>query len=135
MKTKRLIVVAILLIAGSLSTELFAQDAIKALVQKCENMENVNVNIVRNRNKETRKVERTITSISFSNNEALVNEFIAAFNKDKEMTDQEIENRSNGKVNNIFYRFGNTSYSFTQGEEGSGSISIIERSDNKKDVE
>lgn len=126
MKTKSLLVTAILLIAGSLSG-LSAQETLKALVKKCESMENVNVNMVRSRNKETKQLERNITTISFSNNQALVNEIVAAFEKDKDLADQEIENRSGGKVTNMFYRFGNASYSFSQNEEGGGSLSIIER--------
>ena len=127
MKTKSLIVAAIFLVVGSFSMDMFAQDALKALVQKCENMENVNVNVVRSRNKETRKLERLVTSISFSDNQALVNEFIAAFNKDKDMADQEIENRSGGKITNVFYIFGDRSYSFSQDDDGSASITVIER--------
>ncbi|MDR1203802.1 MAG: DUF5024 domain-containing protein [Tannerellaceae bacterium] len=132
MKTRNLIAVAILLITGSLATDLFAQETLKALVKKCENMENVSVNVVRNRNKETREMQRAITNISFNSNQALVNEFIAAFDKDKEMADQEIENKSNGKITNIFYRFGDVSYSFTQGDNGGASISVMENNDRKK---
>jgi hypothetical protein len=133
MKTRNLIAVTILLLTGSLATDLFAQETLKALVQKCENMENVNINVVRRRNKETKEMERTITNISFSDNQALKNEFIAAFDKDKGLVDQEIENRSNGKIINIFYRFGDISYSFSlsQSDDGSESISVIEKYEKK----
>lgn len=127
MKAKNVIVVAILLIAGSFSTEVFAQETLKALVKKCETMENVNINVVRNRDKETRKMKRMIVNISFNNNPALLKEFIDAFEKDKEMADQEISNSANGKITNMFYRFGNVSYSFSQNEGGGGSISVIEK--------
>ena len=127
MKTKSLIVTVIFLVAGNFSMDLFAQESLKALVQKCENMENVNINVVRKRNTETRKLERQITTVSFGDNQALVNEFIAAFDKEKEKADQEIENRSGGKITNIFYRFGDVSYSFSQGDDGSASITVIEK--------
>ncbi len=130
MKKKSLILIAIMLIAGSISTEVFAQEAIKALVKKCENMQNVNINIVRSRNKDTKKLERVVKNISFSNDKILADEFIAAFEKDREMADKEIENMSNGKLDNLFYRFGNSSYSFSYDKEGgSVSITVIERED------
>lgn len=127
MKTSQLIAVLALFIAGSFSMDLSAQETLKALVKKCENMENVNVSIVRNKDKTTRKVSQVITSISFSNNEELAKEILAAFNKDKDVADQEIENRSNGRVNNLFYRFGSTSYSFSEDGNGGGSLSVIDK--------
>lgn len=131
MKTNRLMVVLVLLITGCFSMDLAAQETLKALVKKCETMKDVNVNIVRNKDKNTRKVTQVITSISFSDNDRLVKEILAAFQKDKNQADQEIENRTNGKVNNLFYRFGSTSYSFSEGEDGAGSLSIIDKSDYK----
>ena len=127
MNTNRLIVVLILFIAGCFSMELSAQEALKALVKKCENMGNVNLSIVRNKNKETKKVTQVITGISFNNNEALVKEILAAFNNDKDMADQEIEDRTNGRINSLFYSFGSTSYSFSVDENGNGSLSVIDK--------
>jgi hypothetical protein len=127
MKTRHLIAVVILLLTGSLATDLYAQETLKALVKKCENMENVDVDVIRRRNKETKKLEQVITEVSFSNNQALVNEIIAAFDKDKEMADQEIEEKSNGKIKELFYRFGGDTYSFSQDDGGRGSITLIER--------
>jgi hypothetical protein len=125
MKTRSLIAAAILLLGGSLSADLFAQETLKALVKKCESMENVNINVVRSKNKETREPEKEIINISFVNNQALVDEFIAAFAKEKELADQEIENKSNGKITNLFYRFGDVSYSFSQHDETGASVSVM----------
>lgn len=133
MKTNRIMVVmAILLIAGCFSTELVAQEAIKALVKRCETMNNVNISIVRNKNKDTKEVSRSITSIDFSNNDALTKEFVAAFEKERNQADQEMENRSNGKVNSLYYTFGNTTYSFSVNEDGRVSVSVIEKNDDFK---
>jgi hypothetical protein len=126
MKTRHLIAAAILLITGSLSADLSAQETLKALVKKCESMDNVNTSVVRNRNKQTKKLEKEIISLNFSNNQALVNEFIAAFEKDKLMADKEIEGTNNGRKT-LFYRFGDTSYSFSQLNEGSASVSVIQK--------
>jgi hypothetical protein len=127
MKTRHLIAVAILLLTGSLANGLSAQETLKALVKKCQNMENVSVSVVRNKNKETKKPEQAITSISFNDNQALENEFIAAFEKDRALADQEIENKSNGRITNMFYRFGEVSYSFSHDDDGSASVSVIEK--------
>lgn len=128
MKTNRLIsIVVIFVIAGCFSTELVAQEAIKALVKRCETMNNVDVNIVRRKNKDSKELNRSIINISFNNNEALVQEIVAAFNKDRNAADEEMENRSNGKVNNLTLRFGQTRYSFTQSNNGDASISVIEQ--------
>ncbi|MDR0431105.1 MAG: DUF5024 domain-containing protein [Tannerellaceae bacterium] len=126
MKTKKLIMVAIILIAGSFSSELLAQETLKALVQKCENMENVDMSIIRKKN-EKREVTRVTISINLNNNPALINEFIAAFEKDREMADREIENRKNGKMNDIYYTFGDVSYSFSQAYDQSATITVIEK--------
>lgn len=129
MKTSQLITVLVLFIAGGFSMDLSAQEALKALVKKCENMENVNVSIVRNKDKTTRKVSQVMTGVSFSNNEALVKEILAAFNQDKDMADQEIEDRSNGRVKSLYYSFGSTSYSFSEDGNGGGSLSVIKNGD------
>jgi hypothetical protein len=127
MKTRHLIAVAILLLTGSLATDLYAQETLKALMKKCENMENTKVEVLRRRNKETKKLEQVITEVKFGDNQALINEFIAAFEKDREMADQEIEEKSNGKIKELYYRFGNATYSLSQRDNGRGSITVIER--------
>lgn len=133
MKTNRLIAAVILLAAGSMTMHVSAQEAIKAIIKKCESMENVNMNTVRNKDSQTKKLTRSIVNINFSNNEALAKEVIAAFNKDREAADQEMENRQNGKVNNLMLKFGDTRYSFSQGKEGHVSISVIEREDSERE--
>lgn len=127
MKTNRLIAILFLIVTGMFFMDLSAQEALKALVKRCESMKDVNVNIVKNKDKNTRKVRQVITSVSFKNNPGLVKDILDAFNKDKDMADQEIENRSNGRTNNLFYKFGSTSYSFSENEEGAGSLSVIEK--------
>lgn len=126
MKTKKLIAILSLIISGGFFMDLPAQETLKALVKKCENMNDVQVSIVRDKDKSTRKVRQVITSISFKNNPGLVKEILNAFEKDKDMADQEIENRSNGRIN-LFYQFGSTSYSFSEGGEESASLSVIEQ--------
>lgn len=128
MNMKKVLVVAMLLLIGSFTLDAVAQEAIKALVKKCENMESVNISTVRDRNKETKKVSRSVISISINKSDtALINEFIAAFEKDKIYADKEIENKTKGEVSSLFYQFGNTSYSLSLSKSGSASVSIIQK--------
>jgi hypothetical protein len=125
MKAKNLIVTGFILIAGCLSMSVSAQENIIALIEKCRTMENMEVNVVCNKNKETKKIEKEVVTVLFKNNEALVKEFIAAFYKDKDAAFQEIENFKNG-LKDFFYRYDKVSCSFSQNEKGSASISIIQ---------
>ena len=133
MKTNRLFITVVLIITGSFFMNISAQEALKAIVKKCESMDNVNLNIVRNRDKETKKVTRVITSINFKDNEALKKEILSAFEKDRDMADKEIENRQSGRISNMFFRFGQVSYSFSESESGMFSLSVIENYSDKKD--
>ena len=49
MKTRNLLMVAIILLAGSITMKSVAQENIKALIKKCENMDVIDANIVRNK--------------------------------------------------------------------------------------
>jgi uncharacterized protein (DUF3084 family) len=125
MKTRNLIVTGFLLIAGGLSMSVSAQETIKALVEKCKTMENMDVNVLRSKNKETKKVEKEVVSIRFKNNETLLKEFVAAFNKDKDAANQELEYTVNGSKE-LNYRFDNVSCSLSQDGKGGVTVSIIQ---------
>jgi len=133
MKTNRLIIAVVLIITGGFFANISAQEAIKALAKKCENMDNVSVSVVRNRDKETKKVRQIITSINIKNDDALKKEILAAFEKDKEMADQEVESRENGKFSSLVYMFGKTHCSYSEDKNGNVSFSIIEYFSDKKD--
>ncbi|MDR2680368.1 MAG: hypothetical protein LBC47_06115, partial [Tannerella sp.] len=77
MKTNRLIITAILIITGSFLVNLSAQEALKAVVKKCENAEGVDVSIISQKAKE-KKETNTMTSVSFKNNEGLKKEILDA---------------------------------------------------------
>ena len=133
MKTNRLFITVVLIITGSFFMNISAQEALKAIVEKCESIDNVTVSIVRDRNKETKKVTRVITSINFKDNEALKKEILSAFEKDRDMADQEIENRQSGRISHMFFRFGQSNYTFTESEDGTFSFSVLENYLDKKD--
>jgi hypothetical protein len=58
MKTKHLVATAFILIVGSLSIDASAQTTLKALVKKCESIESVDMDIIRNRNSETKQMDK-----------------------------------------------------------------------------
>ncbi|MDR0836536.1 MAG: DUF5024 domain-containing protein [Tannerella sp.] len=125
MKVKKIIVTGFLLIAGGFSMSVSAQENIKALIEKCKSMEanRLEVNVVRKKNKETKKIEREFVQISFEYNPALVKEFIVAFNKDKSAAIEEIERTKNGLKSRI-YHFDNIICSFSQNKKGGASVSM-----------
>ncbi|MDH6534433.1 DUF5024 domain-containing protein [Parabacteroides sp. 52] len=126
MKTKHFLLIALLLITGSVCSEIYGQTHIKALVKKCETMDNVELSRVRDRDPAKNR-QRTVTSIMFKNNEELLDLFIEAAKKDEADATQIIESKVNGKMVPSFYRFGNTSFSISQKKDGNAvSISFIE---------
>ena len=144
MKTNRLFITVAIIIAGSFFVNVSAQDALKAIAKKCETLENedFSVNVVRTRNKDTKKVERYIMTIDFRNgpsakkdavkdNEPLKKEILAAFEKDRSNADHEMEERKNGKITTFSLRFGSSSYTFSESSSGRFSFSVIEDSGNK----
>jgi hypothetical protein len=132
MKAKQTITSCLfVLLAGLFSSCATAQDNLNALVKKCESMESVDMNIVYQKDKETKKTQQVIKSLTIENNKDLVTKFLEAFKKDKEKAYTVIENKQNGKIVPSFYRFstGNTdiSYSFSLDDDANASVSVIER--------
>ena len=119
-------IMTLLFIMGSFSMELVAQDNLNALVKKCETMSSVNLNVIRERNEKTKKLETSVITISFESNKALVSEFLDAFRKDMENARQVIENKSAKGEYSLFFQFENVSFSISYGgKEGFASISVI----------
>jgi hypothetical protein len=137
MKKSSRILIGALFCLGLITTEAGAQEAVKALLKKCESMENLDINIIRSRDKETGEVRNSVTSIRIESNPALVKEFQDAFQSDyqknNEVADQELITRRGGKIVNLMLRYGNIHYQFSVDEkkDGDASVSVIERS--KKD--
>lgn len=119
------LVLIVLLCLGSMATEVRAQENIKALMQKCESMEDVQMSRIRN--KSGGGTEKVILSLSFKNNPQLLNAFAEACKKDEENASQIIESKVNGKLVPTFYKFGKASFSLSIDKEGTGaSVSWIE---------
>jgi len=126
MKTNRLFITVVIILVGSFFVNISAQDALKAIAKKCENMENVDISVVRTREKDTKKVNRYIMNVDFNDNESLKKEILMAFDKDRSNADHEVEGRKNGRGRELMLRFGSSTYSYSERLDGRVSFSVIE---------
>lgn len=135
MKTKRIILATALLFSVAGIGKIKAQESINALMQRCETIDNVNVEVLYEKNPKTKKAEKNIVTITFfeKDNPKLLEDFLAAFKKDREAAYKVIENKKNGKVMPSYYRYvsGTTDITYTleTGKRGFGPTSF-----NKGDV-
>ena len=125
MKTTRLMITLTLIVTGSLWVNMSAQEAIKEVAKKCESLNNIDYSVIRTKDPTTKNVVRVMINIKFKDNTALKNEIIAAFHKDRDMADNEMESRRNGRTN-FNYKFGKTSCLFSENNNGEVSFSINE---------
>ena len=96
-------------------------------------MDTIDMNVIYNKNRETKKTEKIIKTVTFSNNQKLLDEFVAAFEKDKDAAYKIIDDKKSGKLLPSFYRFGSgkndISYSLSVSKSGKITVSKIERFD------
>ena len=112
MKIKNVLTIVVLLIIAGLNSDLMAQTTLKALVKKCESAENVEMRIVRQKDKETLKPKQTITTIKIKSNKALVDEFIAAFEKDEPFAHEAFYTNRGGKIIPQQFNFKGATFTF-----------------------
>lgn len=133
MKAKKTILLCVILLLGGLTEGLKAQENLNALMKKCENMDTIDMNVIYNKNRETKKTEKIIKTVTFSNNQKLLDEFVVAFEKDKDAAYKIIDDKKSGKLLPSFYRFGSgktdISYSLSVSKSGKVTVSKIERFD------
>ncbi|GGJ99275.1 DUF5024 domain-containing protein [Parabacteroides faecis] len=133
MKAKKTILLCVALLMGCMAEGLKAQEHLNALMKKCENMDTIDMNVIYNKNRETKKTEKIIKTVTFSNNQKLLDEFVAAFEKDKDAAYKIIDDKKSGKLLPSFYRFGSgkndISYSLSVSKSGKITVSKIERFD------
>ena len=104
MKASKCFWVALCLLVGSFSTELWAQKNLEAVVQKCKADKTIDKSVVTNKDPKTKKVYKIVSSFVVEGHAALQQEIKSAFERDKEEAYQVIENESNGKMD-YFIRF------------------------------
>ena len=127
MKLRIFLIAVVLFTAGSFTMEALGQENIKAMIKKCETMDVIDANIVRHypSNAQTSSNRQATASSSFINSpRSIINitlkytpelerEIVVAFRKDQEKVTREVEQRKEGKVTHMLYRFEDSEYSFT----------------------
>ena len=108
---KNVWILTLLLIVSSFSMRIFAQENINAVVKKYETSPSIAMDHVIERNPKTKKVEQETVLIKITD-ATLVNEFIAAINKDKEKAIKISENTSQGQLRQAVYQFERITYTF-----------------------
>ncbi|MDR1719008.1 MAG: DUF5024 domain-containing protein [Dysgonamonadaceae bacterium] len=98
MKTKRIYVSILVLLTGFISSEVIAQSTIDALIKKCETLESIDMEVIKNKKKGDKEAENRVVSIRITDDQALVEEFIAAFTKDSDNADQQTIRKSKNKA-------------------------------------
>lgn len=126
-----MLAVALIVIAGCFSATVSAQENLNALMKKCEAMDDVSLNVVQQRDPTTKKTTQVIRTVKFTNKKALVDDFLKAFQTDKNEAVQAIESKKHGKMVPSYYQFidknKQVSYSFKISEDGTGaSITYIQ---------
>jgi len=115
MKTRNLVILFALLIAGCFPMKSFAQEKIKALMQQIEKMSDKDIfeaDIVRKNNPTLRTKNFTmLVKLRFSRE--LEKKLIDTFQQESEKANQVVEQKKDGKVLHYLYRFNNSTYSFT----------------------
>lgn len=100
------LIAVILFLAGMAvsSPRADAQQRIDQLITRVEGMNNVNTNVVINKNKETGAIERIVKTVTIMSNKNLISEFQAAFDQEKNKAYQVSEN-STASDRQLTYRF------------------------------
>jgi hypothetical protein len=115
---KTTLILTLLLMAGSFSTNLFAQTSLEALLKKCEAMTTIDMSLSRTRNAQTKELEQELISFTIRDNPALIGEFMSAFKKEEANAIQVSESRKGGQISSLYYIFENAIYSLSYKEEG-----------------
>lgn len=131
MKNNNVLMMACLLLAGSFSMDLSAQEHLAAVVKKCEAIESVDIRVIHQRDPATKKLQQVIKSLDINKSPAIVNEILSAFEKDKERAVQAIDGKTNGKLMPQYYTFSdgkiNVSYSVSISDSGDVNLTVIEQ--------
>ncbi|MDR1813575.1 MAG: DUF5024 domain-containing protein [Tannerella sp.] len=120
MKTKMFL---ILIISGLSIAAINAQTHIEALIKKCETMENVDMEVIKRKNKEAKEKETVAVRIEIRDNRKLIDDFIDAFRKDESDADQiTTRKRSNDEL--YVYQYGNMQYTLRIKEKTNAQVRV-----------
>jgi len=128
MKKRHLLIAIILLSAEICTMKVQAQENIKAMIKKCESMEEViEADIVRYNDPRIKKLSRSTILIKLITSPALEQQLEEAFRKDSAKATHAVEQKKDGKVSQMLYRFDASTYSYTISND---TISIQARESN-----
>ena len=125
MKNRNLLVAIVILLAGNLITGVYAQENIRAMLKKHENSGETATDIVRKNYPIIKKINRSTTGVKLMSSPDLEQQFEEAFRMDSENAIHAIEQKKDGKTY-MFYRFNNSTYSYTKSNDVINIIESIE---------
>lgn len=138
MKTRNWMMATAMLVASTWTSDLLAQEHLDALFKKCASMKDVVIEEVSRKNKETKKLERRITTIRFfkAKNPELLEEFLKAFSQDQEAAYRVTDSRKNGKAKSLLYQYsvGTSSISYSL-DDHEGEFKYYAGPEEKEDIE
>jgi len=131
MKTKWAITLLALILTLGISPQLFSQTNLNNLLKQCETKNTVDMNVVMDRNRETGEISRIVRNVTINNDKRLVDDFLAAFSRDKDKADKIIENIRGGRTIPSMYQFSDgekrISYTFSLSDDSNATVTYIER--------
>ena len=92
MKRKLTTAALVLAFALGIAPQLGAQTHLNNLLKSCETKTSVDMNVVMNRDRESGEITKIVKNVTINNDKRLVDDFLAAFARDKEQADKIIEN-------------------------------------------
>lgn len=119
-----------------LSVPIFSQTNLNKWAAKCEQIESVDITVIKKKDPQTGKLTQNLMTISFKNNDKLYQELIDACKKDEDKAYDIIKKRKGGKDIPQIYKFRekdmDVQYIFNISKNGSVSVTIVKRDKDQK---
>jgi hypothetical protein len=113
MKKRYFKVKVALFLAVIMPTGMYAQENIKAAIKKCEKMEVIEADIVRYKEPGLKGLSRTTVLIKMMTSPELEKMLEEAFHQDSEKATQAVEQKKEGRISHMYYKFDYANYSYT----------------------
>jgi hypothetical protein len=126
MKTKKARFFMLSLAFAGFSLGMSAQVHLDALIKRCETLESVDMEMVKNKGKFDKNVETKTVNIRITNNKKLVYEFLDAFKKDSPNAEQAMfrKKKESGEINYYQSQFPKQTYTIVVKEAGNANITV-----------
>ncbi|MDR2621288.1 MAG: DUF5024 domain-containing protein [Dysgonamonadaceae bacterium] len=126
MKTKNVRLLMLCLFFPGFSFGISAQTHLDALIKKCETLESVDMEVVKNKRRTDKDVELKTVNIRIKKDKKLVSEFLNAFKKDADNAEQTMFRKRKGsnEINYYQCRFLNQTYTIVVKEAGDANVTV-----------